>query len=284
MRKFFPLLLMLASLAVSCETVSKVIHDDQVVARVGDHKLYRSEVENLVPAFASQEDSLNYARKYIDNWATEILYAEVAEAQLSKSELDVTEQMEDYRRALLKYRYEQKYINDRLDTLITSSQVQEYYEAHKSSFTLERPILKVRFLDIMKDSPDKDEILKLMSSHDYDKLSRAGTLAATSSIRYFDGSDTWMDALQVAKEFGTDVETMLSNLSGSFIKMESDDRGDLRAAYVVDIVKSGIAPIEYCEASIRDLILNSRKHALLNGLERDLLKDARDHNNFEVYE
>lgn len=284
MRNVLPLLLALALLAVSCKTVSKVIHDDQVVARVGDHKLYRSEVERLVPAFASSEDSLNYANKYINNWAAEILYAEVAEAQLSKAELDVTEQLEDYRRSLLKYRYEQKYINDRLDTLITDAQVHQYYEAHKSSFNLERPILKVRFIDIMKDAPAKDEILKLMSSQDYDKLARAASLASASTIRYFDGSDTWMDALQVAKEFGTDVSTMLSHMSGQFIRMESDDRGDLMAAYVVDIVKSGIAPLEYCEASIRDMILSARKHALLGGLEQDLLKDARDHNKFEVYE
>ena len=56
------------------------------------------------------------------------------------------------------------------------------------------------------------------------------------------------------------------------------------SGYVTNIVKSGTAPLEYCEASIRDMILSARKHALLGGLEQDLLKDARDHNKFEVYE
>ena len=277
--------MVLAMLALaSCNTISSIIHDDQVVARVGEHKLYRSELESVVPAFASPEDSAAYASKYIDGWATDILYAEMAESQLSKEELDVSEQLEDYRRSLLRYRYERRYVSDRLDTLVTDSQIQEYYDAHQSSFILERPILKVRFVDIMKDSPDRDEIIRLMSSSDYSKVEKAAAMAGQSALRYFDLSDTWTDALVLAKEFGTDYATMLSNLKGSVIRMESEERGDVLYAYVAEIRQSGVAPLDYCSGNIRNLILSARKHALVSGLEQDLLKEAREHNDFVIYE
>ena len=279
MKKFLPIAIVLAALC-SCTTISSLMHDDQVVAKVGKHKLYRSELEKYVPEFASPEDSANLAMQYINTWATEILYVQVATEQLSKQEMDLTPELEDYRRSLLKYRYEQRYVNDRLDTLITDRQIQEYYESHKSDFELPRPILKVRFVDVMKDSPMKNDILELMSSDD---VAGADSLAHSVALRYFDKSDSWTDAIVLAKEFGTDYETMLSHLDDSFIKFEPAGRPDLLAAYVCDIRESGVAPVEYCRNNIRDYILSSRKHELLSSLERDLLTNAISRKHFVIY-
>ena len=270
-------------LLCGCNTISSIIHDDQVVARVGLNKLYMSELQKYVPDYVSPEDSANFARNYINSWAMELLYLQVADEHLSAEEMDVTEELEDYRRSLLKYRYEQRYINDRLDTLVTAGQIEEYYEAHKGLFSLERPILKVRFVDVMKDSPSREKILRLMSSPRPDDLLAADTLARQAALRWFDRSEEWTDALVLSREFGMDYNSMLSLLSGSFIKLDSPDRGDLVAAYVCDIRRSGTAPVEYCEARIRDYILSARKHELLLELERDLLDDALDRKTLVIY-
>ena len=283
MRRILPLILVLLSLC-SCRTITSLIHDDVVVAKVGEEKLYLSDLQKYIPEYASPEDSASLARRYITSWATEQLYLQVASATLTKTEMDVTPELEDYRRSLIKYRYEQRYVNDRLDTLITDAQVEEYYNAHTEEFMLERPILKVRFVDVMKDSPSKDLILKMMSSKQYTDNDRADTLAHTAALRYFDSSETWMDAALLAKEFGMDYTSMLAGLKGDFIRIEPEDRGDLMAAYVCEIQKSGIAPMEYCKERIRDIILSARKHDLLESLERDLLEDAVDRKQFVIYE
>ena len=122
MRKSF-ILALLPLLLCSCNAISSLIHDDDVVARVGRTKLYKSEVERFIPNMIPAEDSLRLAEQYINTWAMDLLYLDVAETQLSKAELDVTADLEDFRRSLLKYRYEQRYINDRLDTLITDGQI-----------------------------------------------------------------------------------------------------------------------------------------------------------------
>ena len=278
------ILVLLPLLLGSCNAISSLVHDDQVVARVGKTRLYKSEVESFIPNLIPAEDSTRLAEQYINSWAMDQLFLDVAEAQLSKEELDVTADLENFRRSLLKYRYEQRYINDRLDTLITDDQIRQYYQAHADDFELKRPVLKVRFVDVMKDSPNFDAILKMMSSAEYDDIQRADTLAKSTALRWFDSSDTWMDAGELAKSFGTDWESMLSHLKGDMIRYEPEDRGDLMAAYVVEIQRKGTAPLDFVSDRIRDILMSARKHDLMNSLERDLLQNALESKKFVIYE
>jgi hypothetical protein len=285
MRKTIILLLLLPALLGSCNAISSLVHDDQVVAKVGKNKLYKSEVERFIPNLVSAEDSARLAEQYINTWAMDLLYLDVAERELSKGELDVSAELEDFRRSLLKYRYEQRYINDRLDTLITDEQIRSYYEAHQSDFELKRPVMKARFVDVMKDSPNKDAILRMMSSQEYNDVQRADTLAKSTALRWFDSSDTWMDANEVAKYFGLDHTQMLAYLRwDNTIRYEPADRADLMVAYVCDIRYDGPAPLDYCVPRIRDILMSARKHDLMNSLERDLLENALESKQFVVYE
>lgn len=274
---------MLLLTAVSCDMASSLVHDDQPVARVGKENLYRSEIEGRIPGMMSPEDSAGFAERYIRLWAMDRLYADVAEKQLSKSELDVSAELESYRRSLLRYRYEQRYLNDRLDTLISDRQISDYYEAHEADFTLREPLMKIRFVDIMKDSPDLDEILALMSSDEYGDLVRADSLARVSALRYFDNSGSWMSASDLARYFGTSASEMVDAMDEDMIIIEPENRGDILAAYVCDMVESGTAPLEYCTPVIRDIILSNRKHELLAALERDLLDEALDSKQFVIF-
>lgn len=283
MRKTLSLLLAALSVLSSCTVISSVVHDDEVVARVGKDKLYRSELQRFIPPSASPQDSAALAARYIDSWATDRLYVKVAEEQLSKSEIDVSAELEAYRLSLVKYRYEQRYISDRLDTLVTDAQISEYYMSHQDDFVLQRPVLKVRFVDVMKDSPNKDHVLKMISSDEFDELHRTDSITVSSALRYFDNSDVWMDARDLAAEFGVDYPQMLSAMKDNMIKIEPEGRGDLLAAYVCDIRRSGVAPLDFCAAEIRDILLSARKHALVKGLERDLLETALENRQFVIY-
>ena len=283
MRKLFAYSLVFLALC-SCKVISNLIDDDQVVAKVGDEKLYRSDVAAYIPDLVTGEDSIRMAEQFINSWAVEHLYLDMAERQLSEEEMDVTDELENYRRSLLKYRYEQHYVNERLDTLITPEQVSAFYDEHKADFVLQRPILKVRFVDVKKDSPNRDAIIKMMTSANIADLERADTLAASSALRYFDRSDTWMDAADLAREFGIDYLSMLSRMEGRYIKIENEGSGELKVAYVLDIIRDGVAPLDFCSESIREIILSGRKHNLLTGLEQDLLEDALERKTFVKYE
>lgn len=276
MRKLsIALLLSLLALG-ACNTISSLIHDDQLIAKVGDHRLYRSEVERIIPPYVNSEDSASLADRYVASWAADLLFLQAAQEELSAEDRDVEDELEDYRRSLLKYRYEQKMISERMDTVVTGLQMEEFYRQHLKSFELARPVLKVRFIHLLDNAPEHDLMLKYLASTDPEEVSSLESLAAEGAIRYFDSSDKWMDAALLAREFSMDMGDMLSLLRNSEINLTSKERGDASIAHVFDLRLSGPAPLEYCADAVRELILNSRKHELILTLERDLLEDARE--------
>lgn len=278
-------LLLTASLTVlpSCKAVQSFIHDGEVVARLGEHKLYLSDLEKVIPNGVSPEDSVNLANLYINSWATDMAFQDIAEQKLSKEEKDVSKELEAYRQSLLRYRFEQRYVAERLDTTVSVKEVNDYYEAHKDNFTLERPIVKARFMRIATDSPNLKTIKKLMSSDDVTDVIAADSLAYNSAQRYLDSSESWIDAVTLAGEFGKDYIEVFSKKNGKFIEIP-DGAGNLCVAFIADMVKAGeVAPVEFCEERIKDIIISGRKHKLLTTLEQDLIEDAKAKEKFEIY-
>jgi hypothetical protein len=285
MKALKPVLLIIAALPsfMSCKAVLALVHKDAVVAKVGSHKLYRSELAEYVPNGVSPEDSTKLALQYINAWATDQVFSDVAQEQLSKKQKDVSKEIEDYKNSLLKYRYEQQYINERLDTAVSSQQISDYYGKNKDKFNLEVPIVKARFLSILSDSPNLEIIKKKMSSSDIDDQMAADSLSYSSALKYSNYDDKWIDVISLAREFGTDYVTMLSKKEGSFIEIP-DGRGNIDIAFIVQMKGAGeTAPLEYCSGRIKDIIISSRKHALISTLEQDLLEEARDKERFVIY-
>ena len=288
MRKWF-FILAIALMGVSCKMfeglsdMSAELMRGEVVARVGRHRLHKSELEKFIPAGVSPEDSSGLAQSYIKAWAEELLMLEMAETQLSKQQKDVSAELEEYRRSLLKYRYEQLYINQRLDTLVTEEEISAYYKANPDKFKLDRPVIKSRYTIIPENSRSLKQLRGKMSSEDDTDALEADSLAFTVAIKYVDSSDSWMDAITLAQELGTDWRSLVSSIKNSFAEF-TDDAGNLHLAYIVEMVPAGkTAPLEYCSERIKDIILSTRKHALETGLEKDLLEDAIQSNKFVIY-
>lgn len=265
----------------SCRTISSIVHDDQVVAKVGRDFLYKSDLDKVIPESATGQDSIALAQQYINAWASDAVFLELAEAHLSKEDKDVSKELEEYRRSLLKYKYEQKYVNERLDTAVVEDEIVKYYEDHKEQFVLEVPIVKVRYMRISADSPNLGLIKKKMASSDVDDLVEADSLAYYAADIYTDYAGQWIDVVRLARNFGVDYGTLMSEVRHSMV--EREDAGKVNVAYIEDYIAAGDqAPLEYCRDRIKDIIISVRKQTLINGLERDLLEDARSKGKFEI--
>lgn len=284
MKRILTLLTMGIVLLSSCRAISSLLHDDEVVAQVGDVKLYRAELDMLLPKGLSPQDSTALARQYINTWASDLVYLTIAEQQLSKSEKDVTKELEDYRKSLLKYRYEQLYVNERLDTLVTDEMVDEYYESYPEKFVLKRPLVRARYLHIAEDSPVVKSLKKMMKSSEPNDLVEADSIAYSSALKFMTWNNEWIDVAVLAGEFGTDYNSLVASMSGGWIE-QSDTTGYMKVAYIPEMIGKGKqAPVEYSAPMIKDMIISARKQALITGLERDLLNDARENGNFVIYD
>ena len=267
----------------SCRAISNFLRNEQVVAEVGTERLYRSDIDAVVPKGLPQEDSIRLVRQYINAWASDRVYMAIAEQQLSKSEKDVTRELEDYRKSLLKYRYEQLYVNERLDTAVSDDKVEEYYEAHKEAFKLERPLVKARFLRIHTDSPMLENIRKKMGSSDANDLVEADSLAFSSAMMFTTWNDQWQDVIVLARELGVAYDSVLGMMNKGWVRQD-DTTGVTNLAYVSEVLRSGeYAPVDYSAPRIKDIIISTRKQALISALEQDLLDDARENGQFVIY-
>ncbi|MGN1210834.1 MAG: hypothetical protein ACI4TM_04055 [Candidatus Cryptobacteroides sp.] len=274
---------LLLSCLTSCRYVSGILHDSPAVARAGRNTLYLNDLKAVIPDGISEEDSLRLALQYINNWASDILFMELAESQLSKQEKDVSRELESYRRSLLKYRYEQYYINERLDTAVGTAEIESYYTAHATDFISKRPVVKARFMRISSDSPNINVIKKKMASDDESDISAADSLTYSSAEFFKQYGGNWIDIATLASDMGIDYGDLMRVRPATFIE-NTPREGMSDVVYIVDVVPSGsVPPVEYCRSRIVDIILSARKHRLTMDLERDLIQDARDKGNFEIY-
>jgi len=266
----------------SCKAISEFFDSEEAVAQVGSVKLKMSELQRVIPNGIPEEDSIRLAKQYINTWALDQVFLKVAEEQLSKAEKDVTKELESYRTSLLKYRYEQLFVNERLDTAVSDDAVQEYYERHHDKFILQRPVVKARFLSISEDSPMLKQIKKKMASDDVNDLVEADSLAFSSALKFKTWNDAWIDAAALAREFGTEYSSVLSSMKEGWTE-RTDTAGVLTAAYVTELIPAGrMSPIEYSTPFIKDMIISARKQALVTTLEQDLLKDALENGQFVI--
>ena len=280
MRKALLIVMLVAAIS-SCRLYDSLFKGD-VVARAGRDVLYESDVEALNITGFSSEDSARIVERYIMSWAKNRLLLDMAESQLSKADRDVEAQLEEYRQQLLVYRYEQKYVEQRLDTAVSEQEYMDFYEANPASFTTHVPLMKGRYIKMSDNSPNLNPIKSLYRSRGEEDMDRLGQLCYTSAEKYYFFED-WVGLGAVVEGTGLDVQE-LARVLESRSYLEKDFLGYTYLISVDDYVPAGsLAPYEYCRERIRNHILNRRKQELIASLERNLLNDAIVSEKFVIY-
>ena len=272
---------MLVAAISSCRLYDSLFKGD-VVARAGRDVLYRSDVDALNITGFSPEDSARIVERYIVSWAKSRLLLDMAQSQLSKADRDVEAQLEEYRQQLLVYRYEQQYVEQRLDTAVTDQEYMDFYEANPASFVAHVPLMKGWYIKVSDDSPNLNPIKSIYRSRVEEDRDRLGQLCYTSAEKYYFFED-WVGLDAVLEGTGLDVQELARVLDNrSFI--EKNFLGYTYLISVDDYVPAGsLAPYEYCRERIRNHILNRRKQELIASLERNLLNDAIVSEKFVIY-
>tara|TARA_Y100001978_G_scaffold202512_1_gene223923 strand:- start:1987 stop:2856 length:870 start_codon:yes stop_codon:yes gene_type:complete len=254
-----------------------------VVARVYDSYLYQTDLEDIIPNGLSADDSTSFVQNYINVWAKNELMIYKAEFNLTEEQKQFEEQIKNYRNDLLKFAYQQKYVDDRLDTSISDAQVKEYYEAHLDNFQLKENILQLRYLSLPKDAPDVDKVSALFKSNK-EEDQKALLDYALSFARSFSLEDTsWISFNEFRQLLPIRTYNQQDFLAqNKFVEMEAEG-----LVYFAEIknykIKDNPSPLIYVEDIIRKTLVNKRRLDLIAELEKNLLSDALKKKEFETY-
>jgi len=279
---------LLLSLAVimtaltSCRLIDRIFNGD-VIARVGGDVLYEYQVAELLPKECSPEDSAHIVKQFIDSWATQRLVLRQAEKNLSKEDRNIGKELEELRRDLLAYRYEMKYVDTHLDTVITDGECSAYYKDNSQNFKADTYIVKCRYVKIPSSSPNLELVRRLCRSDVQDDLNRLDDICFTSAEKYFRYDEKWISIGVIAPEVGESLSFCEEELAKSnMVSLKKD--GYVYLLYVTDKVAPGEqAPLEFCQEHIREIILSRRKQELVSTLERNLLTEAKGSGYLTVY-
>ena len=265
-----------AFVTYSCKTNSDPAGVE--LARVYDNYLYLDNLEQAMPQNINGKDSLLFVQNFINNWITSELVIAQAEKNLPEEKKNFKKELKEYRNSLLVYNYERMLVNQKLDTVISSAVVKEFYEKRKAEFTLSNSYLRFIYGELNNDSKNLKKIRTFFygnSENRYDSLLHCFDLCVENA-QY----DTNLWVLE------SDAIKMIP-LNLGYSKKSKFTIPEDNSVFFVEIFeyrkKGDIAPLELIEDQIKQIILNKRKAKTIQNMRQDIKLKAQNTNVIEVY-
>ncbi|HFS67049.1 MAG TPA: peptidyl-prolyl cis-trans isomerase [Flavobacteriia bacterium] len=268
----------------SCNYLSKVNNKEgKVIAKVGDTKLYKNDLINMLPKNLDKNDSILFAKKIINSWAKQELFFQNAKLNLSEEQNEIDQLVQKYKQDLVINKYKEALINKNLDTTITEENIENFYQENKDIFKLNEKLIQLRFLQTNKDRNDLKKIISFFESDNQSDLDSLHNIEL--EFKAYHLQDTvWIKFNEIAKKIKPFKKLNFKKLKkNKAIKI--DDTTDIYLFKIFNILeRNEIAPKEYVKSSIKQMILHDRKLKEQKNIEKTLLNDAIKNGKFQIYE
>ncbi len=273
--------ILLIFIAIACSSVKTT--DEKPIARVYDNYLYLSDLKDVLTDTKSKEDSVNLIKNFIDKWSKKQLLLHLSETNLSNEDKDVSQELENYRTSLLIYKYQQNFITQKLDTIISEKDLSDYYNSHPNEFQLEENIIKATFIKIPKSAPNIEILKSLYTSSKEKDLIKLDNYCSKYALNYDNFNNKWISFNSILKQIPLEISDQEVFLKTNK-QIELKDTNYFYFTYIKEYeVEGNPAPIEFATNLITPIILTKRKVELLNKLENNIFKEELNKNNVEIY-
>ena len=254
------------------------------MAEVGKVVLYYDEIPKLIQRGINESDSTALYQNYINKWAKKQLLLKKAEDNLTPSlKNEISDQLEETRSNLVIYQYQRQMILQKLDTVLTDSEIENYYANNENSFVLSSNIVKALFIKLPLETPDLNKIRVLARSSDHKDLQQLETYCYQFAEKFDDFNEDWISTDQLSVELPQHIEN-----EDNFLKRNTFfETSDSTSEYLVSIrdyrLRASLAPFEYVRDDIKRIIWNSRRFEFLQTLENGIFNEALKENSFKIY-
>lgn len=257
----------------ACSSGDTDVKDD-VIAHVDQHTLTFAELRKNLPGGLSADDSIRFVKAYVNEWVETRLISDIAAEDIDMT--DINRLVEEYRNQLIVKEYLRRMFETKANK-IDDSQINEYYDKHKSEFILERPMVKGTYLKVPDDASNLKVLKKLYHS---DKLADADKLekeVIKSAIHYDYFRDRWVDWVQIDNKIPYDFGTNENQWLNKNRKLEVSLNGFTYLLYITEVLPAGSSmPVEAARQQIINRLLNSHRKEYEDQLKKDLLNEAKE--------
>ena len=258
--------------------------DDVAVANVDDKSYLLKDLRLQLPVGMTKQDSLARVNDILTRWVKKELMLKMAEENLDESQRDLAQELEEYRNSMLIHRYQQQLLNQKMDTVVTETDIRQYYDLHPEKFRLDYSIVKAIYVEIPKEVAKSDQIKRWMTENSTRSLSELESYSFQYASKYDHFNNNWVDfnAL-LARIPGAkgDPEQLLNNSKFH----QFSDLNNFYFLLINDYIFVGEkAPYDFAKDRIESLILNSRKMDFLQELEKNIYEKGKRDNRFSFKE
>lgn len=263
--------LFVSSLAFfSCSNKNETEKNGKIIAQTQKAKLYLNDID--IP---QEQDSSEYLKKYAKDWLTTQLLFEESEKYLNEKEKQKLQKLiNDYKKFLYITNYKQYYTDKNLDTIISKSDLFNYYRQNKANYILKENIVKATYIKVPRKAPKVWQVRKWVKSNKAGdvELLNAYCVQYADKLDDFDGE--WIAFNKVLSIFPKQV----SNQEYTLKHKDFLETRDTSFYYYLDIdsfkLVNDTAPMSYIEPQLSDKILAKRKKELLLQLKNNIFDDA----------
>jgi hypothetical protein len=279
----FSIFLLIACLIVSCKNKSRDAKRIPV-AETGKAVLYYDEIPQLIQKGINEADSTTIIQNYINKWAKRELLLQKAEENLTPEMKDeISRQIEETRTNLVIYQYQRQMMLEKMDTVISEAELENYYSSNEKSFLLTSNIVKALFIKIPAETPDIDKVRRLARSNNQDDLQQLERFCFQFAEKFDDFDEQWIPMTRLTVELQQDIDNEENFLKRNTF-FETSDSGSVYLISVRDYrLRGTLAPFEYVRDDIKRIIWNTRRFEFIQALENGIYNDALEKNSFKIY-
>ena len=267
-------------LSISCESESTKLK----LARFKNTYLNESHLTNEIPLNLNKEDSTIFVKNYIHKWLVNQMIMDKSEKMIPFEVTNVEKKINKYKMSLISYEFEQFYINKRLDTTISKSEINNYYESHLDDFVLNDYVVKCMYIKVPKNSKLVKEIKNnyfLKNEKMVDQIMKTGQ-SEEASLYY--NPEEWVFFDDLLKQ----IPILEKYSKIDFIKKKKKVVLEYNeSVYFINvfdyIIKNGTSPLSFEENKIKSIILNQRAKNIRKKLRLDLYNDGIKNNLIEKF-
>ena len=243
------------------------------VAHLGDAVLTMEELRERIPNNISAEDSAALAQEIIQSWLKDALVLQEAEKMSDEEKLAVERRIEDYRKSLLIYSFEQDWIKKNMDTVVTDEQIRAYYDANTASMKVNEHFLKLKYCSLPEKSKDVKNMATAFASDD---IATWEAFCVQAGAKHYYNYSTYINWEQFAQLIPLAIADRSQFITQATSTQQINFNGEIIWVKIGSYLLPGdSSPMEMVRSNIASILLNIRKQEVLQKMRNGLYDQAK---------
>lgn len=256
----------------SCRNDESNIHND-ILVKVNNRVLYKSELDSVMVKSLSAEDSVLFVRKMTHDWVKDQLLYDKAIENIQDNEW-IESEVERFRKELILSRYESDLMQENIQySEIPDEECEEFYNRNKRQFILSGPIIKGIYVKIPADAPRLKDIKKKMTDINEESLDMIEKYSLQNAITYEYFMEKWVSFEDISKKIP--VEADIIKILKSKKSFETTYDNYWYFIFVTSLLnKNDFEPFEVSKPRIKEILNYTKKKDFIFNLKNELLENA----------